>query len=350
MFFEVHPESKIAFKKLSKNDSGLNPTGNQTHIGLSNQLLGFMPNSIVERSALLVCDNYCDVLPCEYGKIHRKEGQYNSPNLKSGDKDIVTIVNKIREFVAKKPSHDWYLAWFGLKSQELVFWLMSDDSDDYLNASHLFTNTKLKVYGKESLVFDSAINFLENKINGVSVSLQKDLEISSMLGYDKKLFNPHDLAKAQMRFNQIGRDGEELVAQYLDRQKHDGVIRSYSWQNKSKESWLPYDFIIDGKLYVDVKSTLFDFDHNIYFSENELEFTLSSRAKNKYAVFRIFDIEETQKKLRVCRDCRDFTGLVHQGICDFHDILTKEKATVKNLNIAVKPSDCFVNIDPIIML
>ncbi len=32
MFFEVHTEKKIGFKKLSLNDLGLKDTGHQTHI------------------------------------------------------------------------------------------------------------------------------------------------------------------------------------------------------------------------------------------------------------------------------------------------------------------------------
>ena len=34
MFFEVHSEKKIGFKKLSPNDLGLKESGHQTHIGL----------------------------------------------------------------------------------------------------------------------------------------------------------------------------------------------------------------------------------------------------------------------------------------------------------------------------
>ena len=60
----------------------------------------------------------------------------------------------------------------------------------------------------------------------------------------------------------IGRWGEALVANYLEKQKTLGNIRNYNWQNDNEETGCPFDFQIEieadegvQKHYIEVKST-----------------------------------------------------------------------------------------------
>lgn len=168
MFFEVHSEKKIGIKKLSLNDLGLKETGHQTHIGLYQHVLDFLPDNHVEKAAILIYDDYCEILNCDYGKISRSTGKIEAPNIKSGSRNEMTIVNQIRTFASKKQGCEWYLVWFGLQSEELVFWLIASDSTDYQCARKIFP-TPNKVYDEHSISFSLAIEFLEKKVNGVSV-------------------------------------------------------------------------------------------------------------------------------------------------------------------------------------
>ena len=68
-----------------------------------------------------------------------------------------------------------------------------------------------------------------------------------------------DLEKAKRNFAFVGKRGEELVNEYLEQQKKLHFVESFEWMNKSRESGLPYDFILNKDQYVDVKSTRFDF-------------------------------------------------------------------------------------------
>lgn len=87
MFFEVHSEKKIGIKKLSLNDLGLKETGHQTHIGLYQHVLDFLPDNHVEKAAILIYDDYCEILNCDYGKISRSTGKIEAPNIKSGSRN-----------------------------------------------------------------------------------------------------------------------------------------------------------------------------------------------------------------------------------------------------------------------
>lgn len=225
MFFEVHSEKKIGIKKLSLNDLGLKETGHQTHIGLYQHVLDFLPDNHVEKAAILIYDDYCEILNCDYGKISRSTGKIEAPNIKSGSRNEMTIVNQIRTFASKKQGCEWYLVWFGLQSEELVFWLIASDSTDYQCARKIFP-TPNKVYDEHSISFSLAIEFLEKKVNGVSVKLQEDIEVASQTGRQIRNNKKQDLEKANLLFKQVGYSGEQLIAKYLEKQKSVHAISS----------------------------------------------------------------------------------------------------------------------------
>lgn len=352
MFFQIHPEKRIGFKKLSLADLGQSRTSHQTHIGLFENVLTFLPETHIEKEAILIHNDYCEILSCEYGKINRKDGSIDAPNVKSGNRSKNTIVRKIREFAKQKNSVDWYLIWFGTDSNVLVFWLISSDSSDYL-----FINSNLtdfKVYDEQSNAFPQIINFLESKINGVSREILKDLEVASQVGDFKKKFKELDLERAAARCRQIGRNGEELIATYLDKEKSLGRIINFIWENQSKEVGKPFDFIIDAALsterFIDVKSTSFGFSQDVIFSENEISFINELNDDNKYYAFRVYDINEEAKKLAICNKCLRYLNRINARISSFHKDLAKRKAFTKSLNIAVNPEVCFKTIDSPITL
>ncbi|MBQ0120262.1 MAG: DUF3883 domain-containing protein [Bacteroidales bacterium] len=352
MFFQIHPEKKIGFKKLSSADLGQSGKSHQTHIGLFENVLTFLPETHIEKAAVLIHDEFCEILSCEYGKINRKDGSINAPKVKSGNRSKNTIVRKIREFAKQKPFVDWYLVWFGTDSNELVFWLISSDSSDYR-----FVKTKLtdfRVYDEQSNLFPQIIDFLERKINKVSHEILKDLEIASQVGDFKKKFKKLDLERAAAKCREIGRLGEELIAAYLDREKSLGKICNFIWENQSKEVGKPFDFVIDAALsterFIDVKSTSFGFSQEVIFSENEIAFVNELNDDKKYYAFRVYDINEERKKLAICNKCLRYLNRINSKILAFHKDLAKRKAFTKSLNVAVKPEVCFKTIESSIIL
>lgn len=347
-FFTLNPEKKIGFKKLSLADLGLSKNSHQTHIGLYDNILEFLPDSHTEKAAILIHNDYCEILSCEYGKIIRKDGSVNAPNVKSGSQSKKTVVRKIRQFAKEKPLLDWFLVWFGTDTNELVFWLISSDTADFTYINSIFPNLN-KVYDESHVSFSNIINFIENKIDSVSQEIQKDLEIASQVGDFKRKFKILDLEKAAARYKEIGRTGEELIALYLEKEKALGNIQNYVWENQSKEVGKPFDFIIDSSLstekYIDVKSTCFGFNQDVVFSENEISFVNELNNDSKYYAYRVYDINEEAKKLAICNKCLRYLGKIHTQISSFHADLAKRKAYTKSLCIAVKPNLCFKTIE-----
>lgn len=353
MFFEVHSEKKIGFKKLSPNDLGFKKTGHQTHIGLYQHILDFLPDNHVEKAAILIYADYCEILNCDYGKINRSTGKMEAPNIKSGARNEKTIVNQIRDFASKKQGCEWYLVWFGLQSEELVFWLMSSGSEDYQYASKIFPTVN-KVYDENSASFSLAIDFLEKKVNGVSVKLQEDIEVASQTGKQIRKYKKQDIEKAKLLFKQVGYIGEQFIAEYLERQKLAHAISNYRWMNVNLESGAPFDFIINEGLetenFVDVKSTRFDFNQYLYYSDEEISFVYSLKDDKKYSVYRVFDMDDSQKKFRICTNCMSYVSSVNADIIEFSCKIEKLQTILQSIKIGVRPNDCFTNIEPQILL
>ena len=347
-FFFFNNENRIGYKKLSRADLGISDSSNQTHIGLFEGVLDFLEDTDVVKSAMLIYDGYCDILNCSFDRIKTPEDHYRSPKIRVGSDASSSIVYKIREFAKQDTNADWYLAWTGLESKELVFWLIKGGSEDYKVAQTFFPSDR-SVIDESSPTFIMAKDYLLNRINFVSIDVQKDIEVKSQIGDTLRLYKPKDIEKAERLFRETGKKGEELIAQYLDREMKADRIQSYQWVNQSKESGLPYDFIIDDKLFVDVKSTRFDFEQYLYFSDTEIDFVTREK-RLSYSVYRVFDMNTNEKKLRICNDCYNYMQLINSPIINIKKEMVVHNTLLDTLKIGVKPNNCFVNIQKPITL
>ena len=347
-FFFFNDEKRIGYKKLSRADLGISDSSKQTHIGLYEGVLEFLEDTDVVKSAMLIYDGFCDILNCSFDRIKTPDGHYRSPKIRIGNDISSSVVYKIREFAKKDINADWYLAWTGLESKELVFWLIKGGSEDYKVAQTFFPSEK-SVLDESSPTYNLAKDYLLKRINFVSVDVQKDIEVKSQIGDIARIYKPKDIENAERLFRETGKKGEELIAQYLDREKKAGNIQSYLWANQSKESGLPYDFIIDDKKFVDVKSTRFDFEQYLYFSDAEIDF-VTGKDSLSYSVYRVFDMSTEENKLRICNDCIKYMQLINTPIVNIKKEMEVHSTLLDTLKIGVKPNDCFVNIQKPIIL
>ena len=348
MFFFFDIEKRIGLKKLSNADLGTSDTSRQTHIGLYNDVLQFLGDNVVT-TAMLVYGDYCQMLDCYFDRIENPDGTYRSPKIRIGSKTEDSIVSKIREFALTDTSVEWYMLWSGLENKDLVFWLINSKSNDY-NFIKDLVGSKTHIVTDEDNAYVCLKDLMINKINRSSVDIQKEIEIISQTGIQSKKYKPFDLEKAKRNFAFVGKRGEELVNEYLEQQKKLHFVESFEWMNKSRESGLPYDFILNKDQYVDVKSTRFDFSQNIVFSNQEVGFVSQQKSDVTYSVYRIFDLTDTNANLKICTQCMPYMEMLNQKVQTFNDAIIQSKTRLLGLNVAVSPADCFGNIQDIIKL
>lgn len=341
MFFTINSEKKIGYKELTDADLGLGQTSNQTHIGLyaKDGMLSFMEDDDFS-NAILIYNRYCNILPCDFDRIENQDGSFRSPKIRLGTDGQITVVRKIREFAHIHPERKYYLVWFGLDNDELLFWLFDDTSNDLKIINEVFPKINT-VYDEKQANFNKLINYLELQIENLSVSLQAELELIGQTTAKSNKFRGVDIDKAQAKFKENGRLGENLINHYLEKLKGEGKISSFIWENKSKESYKPFDFVIKPTLleekYVDVKSTSYQFNQPAFFSDGEVEF-ISYLTRKNYAVYRVYSIN-ANSKFRICDDCYDYMKDLNVKITNFKNKIQEVNSAVRQLNLIVNPNN-----------
>ena len=353
MLFDIHSESKISYKKLTDADLKRSPNSHQTHIGLSNESLTFMPDDKTEYLGMLVYDRECDIFHCEIGRITREYGRKDAPNVKSGYNREKNVVKKIREYASLKPQKDFYLIWFGLDSGTPLFWLICKDSADYIYLDQFchfnsLPEKSIRTLDKCDLHFDDILKFVRAKLESVTIELQKDLEITAETGANNPKFKDSEVNKAKKYIQEIGRKGEELVNEYLHREQIADRIIDYEWVNRSAEKGRPYDFhIIYGsglEQWMDVKTTDHEFNQPVIVSKNEINF-ITEKKDPQYSIFRVYSKQETKAKLKICSQCLRYIRKLQRDINYMTESMSDYKAGIVNYKIAFEPGPhCFGSI------
>ena len=132
MFFELHNEKRIGYKEMTDADLGRKLTSHQTHIGLFDDVLTFLPNNIEINDCMMIYNKSVEFLSLNFDRIENPDGSFRSPKIRAGGRDVVSIVTFIRDKAKDFPNDTkWYLFWFGLKSEQPVFFLFNNLSDTY---------------------------------------------------------------------------------------------------------------------------------------------------------------------------------------------------------------------------
>ena len=98
MFFELHDEKRIGYKLLSDADLGRLKSSNQTHIGLSEHVLTFLPDrDSVSEDSIFIYNNKFEYIDAYFDRIENPNGTFRSPKIRIGERGCVSIVSTIRQ-------------------------------------------------------------------------------------------------------------------------------------------------------------------------------------------------------------------------------------------------------------
>ncbi|HIP13743.1 MAG TPA: DUF3883 domain-containing protein [Arcobacter sp.] len=347
MFYNLHRNAVIGYKKLSPSDLGTSSTSNQTHIGLYEDTLNFITNYYQEASAQLIYGTNIYEAISLLDPIENPDGSLRSPKIRIGEDGDNAVARIVRDITNEDPNGNWYLLWFGLENEELVFLLIKENSDDYnmliqqrenLDSGRVYTSDR---------DFAQIIHFLNTKINRLNFSYFEELELLSQVAEGtlttRRKPRRYDIEKAQKLFQEIGRKGEEIVNEHLNRLLYSREIQSFQWMNQHSESGLPFDFEIqrnDGNiLYSDSKATSYRFEQKMIFSSQELQFINENK---NYMVHRVFNLNENPQ-LRVCENIANITDNFLHNYEKFNIITQEEDIYVKSMKISVPPTNRLLN-------
>ena len=194
MSFKLHEEGKIGMKQLSKADLGLSSTTHQTHIGLYDGVIAFLPDQNYEGKGKFIFNGKIEEeLGFSFGRIENKDGSFRSPNIKTGGFGVVSIVSHIRETVRRyEDDLNWYLIWFGLEDEKVVFFLFNNESQEYEKINTIVDLSKNWKVPEKSTEGKLLIEYLENIINPKVIENNESFE---NLSIDKE---DEDIEKEQI--------------------------------------------------------------------------------------------------------------------------------------------------------
>ena len=185
-FYTVHENCKIGYKLLSPADLGTNNSSHQTHIGLHGASLDYLRNFERNSISTFVYEDKSEELLCLLDFISRADGTIEAPKIRKGsieelnykDEFYNSIVREIREIVKSDGSkYKWYLMWFGLENEDLVFFLFKEASKDFQKILDIIGTLKIRdTINNSSALFNKIIDFFENKIDEASLSLFVEIE------------------------------------------------------------------------------------------------------------------------------------------------------------------------------
>ena len=181
-FFELNEEKIIGYKNLTDADLGLSPTSHQTHIGLFDDVLTFLPNQeIIDDLAMFIYNSQCDLISLNFNRIQNPNGTFRSPKICAGGRGTISVVSTIRDIVKNSKSDlSWFLFWFGLKSKQVVFWLFNNSSEHFKTLINLGVPLENNIKNRitpSNINFSKVLTYIENNIDNSARDLLKELEI-----------------------------------------------------------------------------------------------------------------------------------------------------------------------------
>lgn len=349
MFFNLHSQTKIGYKLLTEADLGTG-TSHQTHIGLFENTLDFITNFHQQSFAQFIYNNSSKELLSFLDPIQNPDGTYRSPKIRSAsesDLDISgtrvnSVVREIREIVRSEENNEWYLFWFGLENEDLVFFLIKKDSQNYIEILNIIGEINNRgVIEREATNFNQIIEFLNKKVNDLNIEYEEELEVVAQTGEItiEKRIRPkfYDIEKAKAIFKEIGKKGEKLVNDYLKKLKEENEINDFKWMNEKKESGMPYDFEItqnNGEVFfTDVKSTSYKFEQRMIFSGQEFKFI---NQNENYLIHRVFDLKESPK-LKVCNNVKNVSDNFVPNLNSFTSKVSSNGLKINSVKVEVPP-------------
>lgn len=342
MFFELNDENRIGYKELTDADLGRSLSSHQTHIGLFDDVLTYLPNIIDLDDAMVIYDNKVEIMSVTFGRIENPNHTFRSPNIKTGGRGTVSVVSYIRDKVNHSSSSTrWFLFWFGLKSGQPVFFFFNDASTTYWDIISLGIELQSRVksrLGEENPLFSKTLHYLEAVVNNSGFEQVKELELIAQGAVSsERKYRKYDVEHANSLFREIGRKGEELVNGYFSEQLRNHYIQNYHWTNEESESGKPYDFYLetnDGEIiYLDVKTTRYNFEQKMVFSSQEVRF--ASESNSKYQIYRIYN-SDGGPFLKICDNAKTLLGMIHEKTCAYENEI-HSMATVETVKMAIQP-------------
>jgi hypothetical protein len=124
---------------------------------------------------------------------------------------------------------------------------------------------------------------------------------------------PAEFADARDRASQIGREGEEILYNWLSSQEDAGNVATLDWIAR-RDATAPYDYTFERghqTIWMDAKSTNGPFSRKFHVSFSELD---AATRSEQYSIARVYDLTENGAKVRFFDDFKSVAQAIKDSI------------------------------------
>lgn len=266
-----------------------------------------------------------------------------------------SMFKKIRQITDSNIKSDWYLIFFSQTNLELTFLLINDQSREYEFLRKYNLHSKKNIFPNQDL-YEGMVYFLEKLMNMSDItsfdfnnkkSKIKLTKKKHSVKKNKQLTNNYP-NKSHKELKNTGKNGEKRINSYLIKEKKKNKIKNFTWLNQNIESKKPYDFMIHEnsgkKIFIDAKSTSYQFNQPIYISENEIKFI--RKKINNYYIYRVYDLDGIPKMKR----SRNLSNLIQYFDLNYQTFKNKLKDSsinIRGLNLQIVEPGKTIDFEPI---
>lgn len=338
--FTVHRENAIGIKKLTNADLGIGKS-HQTHIGLFNEVLTFLPDHYFAEKGLLIHDINYEFVEVYFDRITNPDGTTRSPKFRLGI-DPASLTARIREKAKLSQHANWFLIWFAVESNRVVSILLNEQDvlaydlkelgvslDKTVILSHSPLNTKvtnlLQMYIYE--VVKDTVNAIEHK-----------LWLRELLTRNEYYFV--EILRLFSRISKVNQIATECMKAFFQRKIANNQISSFEIQ--------PYDdslfcsrfctiFKGESKKTVLLKVTESKSSLPLIINMNDICQGVSPSHRN-WGIIWIFDIDERGCSIQICSSIKSLITKNCALFASDTKLFNYSNFSIYSIQIAINPS------------
>jgi hypothetical protein len=157
-----------------------------------------------------------------------------------------------------------------------------------------------------------------------------------------------ELQASKETANRVGRQGEAFVNTHFVNALKQGQIIEFEWVAQT-DAINPFDFRIrsneNGTIVLDVKSTESDFDRILHVSYSELY--RMAYGTERYDLYRVYKMEGSTARLRICEDLRGFAISVMDGFKQLPPDVNPDSVSFKPGVLPFKEEEIILSLEDI---
>lgn len=338
--FNFHAEGSIGIKSLTIADLGLGES-HQTHIGLYNEVLTFLPDHAYAEKGLLIHDIDYEFVEVYFDRITNPDGTTRSPKFRLGI-EPASLTARIREIVKLSQNAKWYLIWFAVESNRVVSLLLNEQDLLANDLKDLGVSLDKAVILSHTPLYSKVANLIQmyifKVVKDTVYTIEYKIGLRELLTRDEYYFV--DILLIFSRISKIYQIATESLKAFFQSKIINNQISSFEIQpNDASMFSSRFCTIIKGESKKTALLKVTESDSPLPFIINIIDIGQGiSPYHENWGLIWVFNIDEKGCSIKSCSSIK---ALIKKN-CELNsldpNLFDHTSSTIHNIQVEIKPS------------